>query len=34
MLKNNVYNIDREFYYPTIKNIVIHSLEKMIKEKH
>src|ERR671938_560855 len=33
MLKNNIYNIDGEFDYATIKNIVIHSLEKMVKEE-
>ena len=33
MLKNNIYNIDNEFDYPTIKNIVIQSLEKIIKEE-
>jgi hypothetical protein len=27
MFKNNIYNIDREFDYPTIKGIVIQSLE-------
>ena len=32
MLKNNIYNIDGEFDYATIKNIVIHSLEKMVKD--
>jgi hypothetical protein len=33
MLKNNIYNIDREFDYPTIKGIVIQSLEKIVKEE-
>jgi hypothetical protein len=33
MLENNIYNIDRGFDYPTIKNIVIQSLEKMVKEE-
>ena len=33
MLNNNVYNIDREFDYPTIKDIVIQLLEKMVKEQ-
>ncbi len=33
MFKNNIYNIDREFDYPTIKNIVIQSLEKIVKEE-
>jgi hypothetical protein len=33
MLKNNIYNIDKEFDYPTIKDIVIQSLEKIAKEE-
>ena len=33
MLKGNIYNIDREFDYTTIRAIVIQSLEKMIKEE-
>src|SRR5919199_5403275 len=33
MLKNNIYNIDWEFDYPTIKDIVIQSLEKIVKEE-
>jgi hypothetical protein len=33
MLKNNIYNIDKEFDYPTIKGIVIQSLEKIVKEE-
>ena len=33
MLKNNIYNIDREFDYATIKAIVIESLEKMVREE-
>jgi hypothetical protein len=33
MLKNNIYNIDREFDYPTIKDIVIQSLENIAKEE-
>jgi hypothetical protein len=33
MLKNDVYNIDREFNYATIKSIVIKSLEKIAKEE-
>jgi hypothetical protein len=33
MLENNIYNIDKEFDYPTIKGIVIQSLEKIVKEK-
>ena len=32
MLKNNIYNIDREFDYPTIKGIVVKSLEKIVNE--
>jgi hypothetical protein len=33
MLKNNIYNIDKEFDYATIKDIVIQSLEKIAKEE-
>jgi hypothetical protein len=33
MLENNIYNLDREFDYPTIKNIVIQLLEKIAKEE-
>jgi hypothetical protein len=33
MFKNNIYNIDREFDYATIKGIVILSLEKTLKEE-
>jgi hypothetical protein len=33
MLKNNGYNIDREFDYATIKDIVVKSLEKIVKEE-
>ena len=32
MLENNVYNIDRDFDYATVKAIVIKSLEKIAKE--
>jgi hypothetical protein len=32
MLENNVYNIDREFDYATVKDIVLRSLEKIAKE--
>jgi hypothetical protein len=32
MLKNNIYNINREFDYATIKGIVVKSLEKIVKE--
>jgi hypothetical protein len=33
MLKNNIYNINKEFHYSTIKAIVIKSLEKMVREE-
>jgi hypothetical protein len=33
MLKNNIYNIDMEFDYATVKDIVLKSLEKIIKEE-
>ena len=33
MLKNNIYNIDKEFDYSTVKNIVIESLDKIAKEE-
>jgi hypothetical protein len=33
MLKNNIYNIDREFNYGTIKSIVVKSLEKLVKQE-
>jgi len=33
MFKNNIYNIDREFDYPTITGIVIQSLKKIVKEE-
>ena len=33
MLKNNIYNIDREFDYVTVKSIVVKSLEKIAKEE-
>jgi hypothetical protein len=33
MFKNNIHNIDREYDYPTIKNLVIQSLEKIVKEE-
>jgi hypothetical protein len=32
MLKNNIYNIDKAFDYPTIKGIVLKSLQKIVKE--
>jgi hypothetical protein len=33
MLKNNVYNTDREFDYATVQSIVLKSLEKIAKEE-
>jgi hypothetical protein len=33
MLKNNIYNIDKEFDYCTVKAIVVKSLEKIVKEE-
>jgi hypothetical protein len=33
MFSNNIYNIDREFDYTTVKNIVLRSLEKIAKEE-
>jgi hypothetical protein len=33
MLKNNIYNIDKEFDYTTVKSIVLRSLEKITKEE-
>jgi hypothetical protein len=33
MLKNNIYNIDREFDYATVKTIVLKSLVKIAKEE-
>jgi hypothetical protein len=33
MLENNIYNIDREFDYATIKAIVLKSVEKIAKEE-
>jgi hypothetical protein len=33
MLKNNIYNIDREFDYSTVKSIVVKSLVKIAKEE-
>ena len=33
MLKNDVYNVDKEFDYSTIKAVVIKSLEKIAKEE-
>jgi hypothetical protein len=33
MLENNIYNIDREFDYATVKTIVLKSLVKIAKEE-
>jgi hypothetical protein len=33
MLKNNIYNTDKEFDYATIKDMVVKSLEKIGKEE-
>jgi hypothetical protein len=33
MLENNIYNIDREFDYATIKAIVLKSVEMIAKEE-
>jgi hypothetical protein len=33
MLKNNIYNLDNEFDYSTIKSIVVKSLEKIGKTR-
>jgi 5-methylcytosine-specific restriction endonuclease McrA len=33
MPKNNIYNIDKEFDYHIIKDIVLRSLEKIVKEE-
>jgi hypothetical protein len=33
MLKNNIYNIDRDFDYSTIECIVLKSLENIVKEE-
>ena len=33
MLRNNIYNIDREFNYATVKSIVVKSLEKIVKQE-
>jgi hypothetical protein len=33
MLKNNIYNIGKEFDYPAIKDIVVKSLQKIVKEE-
>ena len=32
MFESNVYNIDRDFDYATVKAIVVKSLEKMVKQ--
>jgi hypothetical protein len=33
MFKNNIYNIDKEFDYGTIKAIVLNSLQNIAKEE-
>ena len=33
MLENNIYNIDREFDYGTVKAIVANSLQKIANEE-
>jgi hypothetical protein len=33
MLKNNIYNVDKELDYPTVKNILLKSLENVEKEE-
>jgi hypothetical protein len=33
MLRNDIYNIDREFDYAVVKSIVVKSLEKIAKEE-
>jgi hypothetical protein len=33
MFKNNIYNIDREFDYTTVKSIVLKSLQNIAKEE-
>jgi hypothetical protein len=33
MDKTNIYNIDREFEYATVKSIVLKSLEKIVKDE-
>jgi 5-methylcytosine-specific restriction endonuclease McrA len=33
MLKNNIYNIDKEFDYSAVKAIVVKSLEKILKQE-
>jgi hypothetical protein len=33
MLKNNDYNIDREFDYATVRSLVLTSLEKIVKQE-
>jgi 5-methylcytosine-specific restriction endonuclease McrA len=33
MLEDNIYNIDREFDYPTIKAVILKSLERIAKEE-
>jgi hypothetical protein len=33
MLKNDIYNIDKEFDYTTVKSIVLKSLNKIAKQQ-
>jgi hypothetical protein len=33
MLKNNIYNIDKEFDYSKIKSIVVKSLETIVQQE-
>jgi hypothetical protein len=33
MLRNNIYNIHKEFDYSTVRAIVVNSLEKMLKQE-
>jgi hypothetical protein len=33
MLENNIYNIDIQFDYSRIKDIILKSLEKIVKEE-
>ncbi|MFL6315311.1 MAG: hypothetical protein ACJ705_04845 [Nitrososphaeraceae archaeon] len=33
MLKSNIYNIDKEFDYSTIKSIIVKPFEKIAKQE-
>jgi hypothetical protein len=33
MLNNDIYNLDNEFYYSTVKDIVLKALEKIVKQE-